>query len=326
MYGAQSWVFDPDRFPEKQIRAFVDELHNDGARYVVIVDHNIKIDNTYFPYTTGMQNNVFIWNPERTAYLPGVLWADYVSYFPDFTSINTTYWWANNVKVMHEKVPIDGLWIDMNEPTITCTGQCGTPPHSKRELAAGQQYSPHNPPWTPSTVSNVNEGTFNMSAIMNYGILYNLHNMFGYFQARASHLAMEAVRGQRGFVLSRSTFPGSGRYAAHWLGDNWSNWHDLSASIPGVLSFSFFGIPMVGPDICGFLGNATSELCTRWMQIGAFFPFCRNHNASPLGQEPFAFGPENEKIMINAMMTRYTLLPYYYTLFYVASQKVHFYA
>jgi alpha-glucosidase len=36
---------------------------------------------------------------------------------------------------------------------------------------------------------------------------------------------------------------------------------------------------MVGADAGGFLWDCTEELANRWMQLAAFTPFFRNHNA-----------------------------------------------
>ena len=46
-----------------------------------------------------------------------------------------------------------------------------------------------------------------------------------------------------------------------------------------ILSFNMFGITHVGAVVCAFSLNATEELCTRWMQLGSFYPFMINHNA-----------------------------------------------
>ena len=51
--------------------------------------------------------------------------------------------------------------------------------------------------------------------------------------------------GKRSWVISRSTFPGSGQYVGHWLGDNKAQWSDMHYSIIGMFDFNMFGIPYV---------------------------------------------------------------------------------
>ena len=40
------------------------------------------------------------------------------------------------------------------------------------------------------------------------------------------------------FVLSRSTWPGSGKYGSTWTGDNAATWEFLRYSISGIFNFN----------------------------------------------------------------------------------------
>lgn len=76
-----------------------------------------------------------------------------------------------------------------------------------------------------------------------------------------------------------------------------------------------FAVPFVGPDICGHNDDAEVELCQRWQELGAFYPFSRNHNNDrSKEQDPAAFDGQIIESSKKALIVRYTILPYLYTL------------
>lgn len=151
---------------------------------------------------------------------------------------------------------------------------------------------------------------------------YDLHNVFGHMSLNATRNALFSVKpNERPFVIGRSTFAGSGTVAAHWGGDNNSKWGSMYFSIAQALQFMIAGIPMFGVDACGFSGNTDYELCTRWMELAAFYPFYRNHNnINSIAQEPYVWA-STATATRTVTNIRYSLLPYIYTLFHKAHSK-----
>jgi len=126
----------------------------------------------------------------------------------------------------------------------------------------------------------------------------------------------------RPFVLSRAFYAGSQRFGAIWTGDNKAEWSHLQAAAPMLLSIGLGGLTFAGADVGGFFGNTDSELMVRWMQAGSYTPFFRGHaHHDAKRREPWMFGEPTTSMIRNAVMARYALLPYWYTLFYEASKS-----
>lgn len=90
--------------------------------------------------------------------------------------------------------------------------------------------------------------------------------------------------------------------------------------IAEALQFSIAGIPYFGVETCGFNGNSDLELCTRWMQLSAWYPFYRNHNnRNTIPQEAYRWATTAESTR-RIMNIRYSLIPYTYTLFHQANK------
>ncbi|XP_047134482.1 lysosomal alpha-glucosidase isoform X1 [Hydra vulgaris] len=288
---------------------FVGLLHEQGLHYVLMLDPAISNQQTgYPPYDIGVQKNIFVKN-NKGENIIGEVWPG-STVFPDFFNPNVSSYWTDLISSFHKKISFDGLWIDMNEPSSFKDGSAQGCPQNSFE----------NPPYTPAVIGDkLSQKTLCMSAQQHIGIHYNLHSLYGHSEANVTMNALQQILGKRSLVISRSTYAGTGSHAGHWLGDNHSTWKDLYSSIAGIINFNLFGIPLVGADICGFSGDTTEELCSRWMQLGAFYPFSRNHNdINSIDQDPAAFGQMLIVSSRNALNARYRLLPYLYTLFFEA--------
>ncbi|CAL0312980.1 unnamed protein product [Lupinus luteus] len=328
----KDFTINPINYPLPKLLNFLEKIHKLGMKYIVIIDPGISVNASYGVYQRGKSADVFIkfeGEPFMAQVWPGAV------YFPDYLNPKTVSWWSDEIHRFHELVPIDGLWIDMNEPSNFCTGKCTIP---NDRACPSQSILPNstccldcknitntrwdNPPYKINASgirAPIGHKTIATSAVHYNGVLeYDAHSLYGFSQAIATHKGLLGLQGKRPFILSRSTYIGTGKYAAHWIGDNKGTWEDLRYSISTILNFGIFGIPMVGSDICGFYPAPTEELCNRWIELGAFYPFSRDHSSviSPR-QELYRWVSVAESARV-ALGMRYKLLPYLYTLNYEA--------
>ncbi|KAK6185390.1 hypothetical protein SNE40_007635 [Patella caerulea] len=305
----RDWSYDTNTYGE--LPAIVKDLHDHDQKYVMILDPGISSTATnYASYDEGVQDDIFIKDADGNN-LVGSVWPGETTY-PDFTNPKAEVWWERQGKRFHDQIPYDGIWIDMNEPSNFVVGST--------KGCTNNRYD--NPPFTPVMAGgNLRDKTICPSSKQYLGMHYDLHNMYGHFEGIATNELLTNIRKKRPFVLSRSTFVSSGKYVAHWEGDNNSDWYDLKISIPEILNFNMFGIPFVGCDLCGFFGTTTDELCTRWFQLGTFYPFMRNHrdNKGP-HQDPMSpdFTSTTQASIKKTLLLRYRILPYLYTSLYLS--------
>ncbi|XVE91421.1 hypothetical protein REPUB_Repub01dG0008100 [Reevesia pubescens] len=327
----KDFTLNPINYPRPKLLAFLDKIHSIGMKYIVIIDPGIGVNSSYGIYQRAIANDVFI-KYEGEPYLAQV-WPGAVN-FPDFLNPKTVAWWGDEIRRFHELVPVDGLWIDMNEASNFCSGKCTIPKGKQCPSGTGPGWICcldcknitktrwDDPPYKINASGlqvPIGFKTIATSAVHYNGVIeYDAHSIYGFSQAIATQKALQGLEGKRPFILSRSTYVGSGKYAAHWTGDNKGTWEDLRYSITTVLNFGLFGVPMVGADICGFYPAPTEELCNRWIEVGAFYPFSRDHaNYYSPRQELYQWESVTKSAQ-NALGMRYKLLPYLYTLTYLA--------
>ncbi|NWX91097.1 LYAG glucosidase, partial [Nothoprocta pentlandii] len=305
MDAKRDFTFNKKTF--KDYPDMVRDFHQSGLRYIMIVDPGISSSGppgTYKPYDDGLRRGVFIRNATGQP-LIGKVWPGPTA-FPDFTNPETHEWWYDMLKEFHDQVPFDGMWIDMNEPSNFMEGSQEGCPSNNLE----------NPPYVPGVFGGrLQAGTICASSQQYLSSHYNLHSLYGLTEAIASHKRCGGCIALHFPPTGNCTFPEAGRRPHGFVTSPQCLWEPA----PKVLLFNLFGVPLVGADICGFASDTTEELCVRWTQLGAFYPFMRNHNDhGNRPQEPFAFSPAAQDAMRRALSLRYSLLPYLYTLFHKA--------
>ncbi|KAG1674693.1 hypothetical protein FOA52_007217 [Chlamydomonas sp. UWO 241] len=340
------FTYDPVAYPPAEMAAFVDRLHEADMRWVPILDPGVVALPGFGPYERGLgdgsalplNGSVFISDRTGKPYL-GTVWSG-PSHWVDWLHPRASeYWLAEIASWRADGAPaFDGLWIDMNEPSNFCTGDvCVLSPGFSWDAEATPHATAiwscdgltcsdpptHDPLYDPPYAIN-NKGhkhladrTVPPTAVHWGGVShYNAHSLFSIGEAKATYEALLNITGKRPFVLSRATFPGQGRFSAHWSGDNAATWEGLRQSVAQIVNSNFWGLPLIGADICGFTGDSNEELCARWMSAGAFYPFARNHaDKNTVRQEPYQW-PSTLAASKRALSLRYQLTPYLYTCFF----------
>ena len=278
-----------------------------GLHWVPILDPGIAVgDNP--AYFVGLQEDIFITSPNTHEPLLAKVWPGYVHY-PDFNNPKAHDYWGHFCQYLHDQVPFSGLWIDMNELSNFCNGECNVEEYA----GINSDSLPYVVGGGPMEVKSVSLGASHYGDILEK----DFHNINGLLEGLATrNLFKERLGVDLPLIISRSTSVGSGALTQHWTGDIFSLYEWLALSISDIFNSQLYGMPFVGADICGFLGDTTPDLCARWTQLGVLYPFARNHNNySSIAQEPWALGDtvlETARVNINF---RYSIIKWYYSIF-----------
>jgi alpha-glucosidase len=283
-YSYEPFRTNTKRFPD--LLKLSSHLAKMNIELTASVYPGVNIDSSYDSYNDGLKKDVFIKTSDGKVFQTEI--APLKVHLPDYTNPKTRQWWIDKMKWMQDN-GINGYWNDMNEPAV------------------GGSYLPEN-------LAFDFDGRKATAA--------EAKNVYGFQMARSSYeAALKYRNGQRPFVLTRSGFAGVQRYSAMWSGDNTASDEGLLTSVLLNNQFGLSGVPFVGDDLGGYIGDGSKSLYTRWIEVGIFSPYCRNHREFfGAANEPWAYGEEAEAISKTYIGFRYKLMPYIYSAFYEASQ------
>ena len=320
----------------KKIGPYIrDEIHKDGGKFVPIIDLGLSYENQNSTFVRlGNSLDIFIKSNYTKKPLVGKVWSG-KTVFPDFMNPNIAKFWNSGLNIYQTSINFDGIWLDMNEPAnLLDNSICSTEILEESDISKDKNiYNRDNLAYIPGYNSKSPKETLSLKSISENALvkdnltIYDTKPLIGYYEGVVTYNYLYNNLKLRPFILSRSTTLGSGKYVFHWLGDNYSEESNIKNSISGIFNFNIFGIPFTGADICGFFNDSKKDLCLRWYNLGAFYPFMRNHNSKrAIDQYPWSFGEKSDKydaiqMIKNIINCRYSLLRYMYSQLFLISMN-----
>ena len=285
------FTFHPTNF--KEPLKLLDDLDFNKRKLVVLVDPHLKAENSYPVYSEATKGGFVIKNNNGDGDFVGNCWPGRSSW-PDYLNPATREWWEKQYRYdkFKQSRPNLHIWNDMDE--IAVFDSC--------DLTAPRD-------------------------LVHYGDVEEreVHNIYGNLMVSATFgglVKRNKDENQRPFILTRSFFAGTQRYAAVWSGDNAADWGHLRSSLPMVLTYGLSAQVYSGADVGGFFNSPDEKLLSRWYQVGAWlYPFfrCHCHHLSKYREVYKIENQEYRDVARDAVVERYQLLPYWYTLSHIAN-------
>jgi alpha-D-xyloside xylohydrolase len=286
--------FDAARFPDPD--GWIKSIHNMHAHLMISVWGKFYPGSENFD---ALQKAGYLYQPNLQKGEKDWIGQPY-TFYDAFNPGARQMFWSQVDRNLFQK-GIDAWWMDATEPDLT-----DSPP-----TLEGQRT--HMPQTGMGTGSRVING-------------YALYNSEAVYDGERS-----VAPNQRVFILTRSGFAGSQRYAAAtWSGDITSTWTAMAKQIPAGLGFSVSGVPYWTQDIGGYTmqdkfstrtikpedEEEWRELNARWFEFGVFTPLLRVHGELRV-REMWSLGGDSHpayQAELKFDRLRYRLLPYIYTL------------
>nr|CAH7752740.1 unnamed protein product [Callosobruchus chinensis] len=202
----------------------------------------------------------------------------------------------------NEQDTLAGIWNDMNEPSVEnrVTDEMSMPYDLIHKYKKGE-----------NEFIDVKHG--------------DIHNIYGLLHTMSTHKGLidRDNNRKRPFILTRSHFAGSQRFAAMWTGDNTPDWAHLKNSYSECMLSNLVGHVFCGADIPGFFKDPvpSEEFVYRAYQAGIWLPFFRGHATKDAeDREPYRYNATTQELIRSAIKMRYRHIPTWYQLFYEHTQ------